>query len=157
MHINKNGFTLIELLVVVLIVGILAAIALPQYQKTVKRAKVVEAIQIAKSMKDIQEAYFLATGNYATKLTQLDISYQGVLSNDDGILTNEKFKIVINHSGTHVDVYVPSLKNLNILAYFDNATGNHRGVLCYGSAEETKQLCKDAGFKDAGSTMLELH
>ena len=58
----KQGFTLIELLVVVLIIGILAAVALPQYQKTVEKSRVAEAYAIASSMKKAVDAYILENG-----------------------------------------------------------------------------------------------
>ena len=55
---NKKGFTLIELLVVVLIIGILAAIALPQYKNAVEKSKASEALIILKNLKE-QEALCL--------------------------------------------------------------------------------------------------
>lgn len=47
----RNGFTLIELLVVVLIIGILASIAMPQYNKAVLRARFADALQVGEALK----------------------------------------------------------------------------------------------------------
>jgi type IV pilus assembly protein PilE len=71
---NEKGFTLIELLVVVLIVGIIAAIALPKYQKAVERSRAYTAIQNVKALVQAEESYRLATGEYTTDKNKLDIS-----------------------------------------------------------------------------------
>ena len=67
------GFTLIELLVVVLIIGILAAVALPQYQKAVEKSKGVQAITLIKSMANAVTLYHLANGEWPASLDVLDI------------------------------------------------------------------------------------
>ncbi len=74
---KKNGFTLIELLVVVLIISILAAIAMPQYEESVERTRIAEAMAMTKTIALANERYRLATGNYADYISQLDISIQG--------------------------------------------------------------------------------
>ena len=71
--ITTQGFTLIELLVVVLIIGILAAVALPQYNKAVEKSRAVQALTSLDALAQAQEAYFLSHGNYAVSMRNLDI------------------------------------------------------------------------------------
>ena len=61
---NKKGFTLIEMLVVVLIIGILAGIALPQYQMAVTKAKVAAILPMMRRWKDALYEYKLQHGSY---------------------------------------------------------------------------------------------
>ena len=73
----KKGFTLIELLVVVLIIGVLAAIALPQYFKAVERSRMSEAEQLLTSLGQAQQRKYLQIGEFATQYTGLDVSPKG--------------------------------------------------------------------------------
>ena len=69
-----QGFTLIELLVVIIIIAILAAIAVPQYQKAVQKTKYARLMATLVPMAKEVERYYTEHGTYATSFDQLDIA-----------------------------------------------------------------------------------
>ena len=76
MQSNRKGFTLMEVLIVVLIIAILSAVAVPQYQKAVMKSRYSALMPIAKSLANGNEAYYMDKGQYATSPTELDVSGQ---------------------------------------------------------------------------------
>ena len=70
---NKLGFTLIEMLVVVLIIGILAGIALPQYQMAVGKAQFATLKTITRNVQDAAQRYYLVNDTYEGTNNSLDI------------------------------------------------------------------------------------
>lgn len=77
---HVNGFTLIELLVVVLIIGILAAIALPQYRVSVARTRYQQLVVAGTALNNAQKLFFMTNGEYPQSFAEMDISMGAPLS-----------------------------------------------------------------------------
>ena len=70
-----TGFSLIELLIVVLVVGILAAVALPQYEKSVEKSRLMKALSLFKSFQESIQMYQMTTGKKPVSLEDLDVVF----------------------------------------------------------------------------------
>ncbi|HYW92082.1 MAG TPA: pilin [Gammaproteobacteria bacterium] len=74
---TQQGFTLIELMIVVAIIGILAAIAIPQYQNYVARSQVSEAPTLIDGAKTTIESYIAQNGSFPSNLSSLGVRVSG--------------------------------------------------------------------------------
>ncbi|WP_424244774.1 prepilin-type N-terminal cleavage/methylation domain-containing protein [Elusimicrobium posterum] len=104
----KKGFTLIELLVVVLIIGILASIALPQYTKAVEKSRSAEAMIMLKNITDAAQRYYLANGTYAhpsapIRFEDLDLDFPNIRNLSSSVSKYFVYQI-FDGTSTYVEV-----------------------------------------------------
>ena len=106
--VGRQGFTLIELLVVVLIIGILAAVALPQYEKAVFKSRMAELNGILDTAKKNVELYFLENGGLSDGVVYLSganaegpITMPGDCSSAEYCDTKH-FRAIVSCTGGHV-------------------------------------------------------
>lgn len=160
-----GGFTLIELLVVVLIIGILSAVALPQYTKAVAKARLSNMQVLVKSLKDAQEVHYMEHGVYATDFDSFDIDVPPYQTLSDLDLTcsaktanYKKFSICPLTRRSFVAGKM-RLSDNSLISFSmrlnqspDTSTFFKHPIVCGGGSSPTnnlaQQLCKSMGGKN---------
>lgn len=113
----KKGFTLIELLVVVLIIGILSAIALPQYEKAVVKSRLSALKSLVHNLSHSAEVYYLANNAYPFSIYELDVNFPTPLST---------YQTTPNKANAHMD----ALYSWGVCFLQSDA---HANITCYDS------------------------
>ena len=153
MTLNLMGFTLIELLVVVLIIGILAAVALPQYEKAVMKSRYSALMATTNALAEAEEVYYLANGGYTQDLEALGVEPSGcTLSNDKTTCTYPWGKCTLDKWNERVACANTQTLNNAYAIYFPNGPrfhGSHGYRVCFSFAQSQQDkyshVCKLAG------------
>ena len=99
---DRKGFTLIELLIVVVIIGILAAIAIPKFANTKEKAYVSAMKSDLRNLAAAEEAYFADYLTYSGTITNLDFNSSQGVTVADPAATGRGWSATATHTGTDI-------------------------------------------------------
>ncbi len=135
-----GGFTLIELLVVVLIIGILAAAAYPQYQKAIMKTRIAQALPMLRSIQEAEERFYMANGHYTTDKEQLDINWENFKGKEFTLFQN---KVMYYGAGPGISRCFENISDIN-----DSNCPAPAKFFCNGSGSDIyAEVCASMGEK----------
>ena len=149
---KKQGFTLIELLVVVLIIGVLAAMALPQYRVAVGMSRASTMYAFMRGVDQAQQAFYMANNRYATTFDSLSVGIpSGFTKTNAKRITKGRMAchIMTAHGNAEISIKcTEGITGVELEKYH-----NQNYYLCWAGAnkELNKQICRSLSGKDEAS------
>ena len=134
----SKAFTLVELLVVVLIIGVLAAVAVPQYQKVIVKNKYTYVKMVGQAIARAQDLFYLEKGQYSNGFSSLTIDmpregFNEEKSNDGKYVYNWGYCVLNNRVA--VECFLDK-ERMKFMMYYNHINSAHKGERSCGVYQE---------------------
>lgn len=151
---KKQGFTLIELLVVVLIIGVLAAMALPQYRVAVGMSRASTMYAFMRGVDQAQQAFYMANNRYATTFDSLSVGIPpGFTKTDEKRITKGRMACHIMTAHGNAEISIKCTEGITgvVLEKYHN----RNNYICWAAVnkEIPNQICRNLSGKDEQDTV----
>ena len=151
-----KAFTLIELLVVVLIIGILAAVAVPQYQTAVDKSRYTAMMNAVRELKEAEELHYMANGEYSSDIMDFEGSLPAGCTASGGWAECQDFNLSVTGLVTgYVFGALRSGSANSYVVWLDRSNYPHR-IDCYAysrAGERGRRLCQSLGGVASSSSV----